>query len=374
MHVYKDGQFLIFELDNGDVVKYDFARKVPIGKSGMRVTNLKRQLSGISIEEICNSCSDPGYGNFLRFVKAQGGYNGVPIKNIGTILENVPRFARFEQIFSAGVKRVDPNLRYEISNIPSGLLKICRGHGIRLSNNVVENYKKNPDAYTIMFNMKFESLTDFDFETMLEYNYNRYGCECISKYMHLIKQYGYQPKALLLYIDHLKTYEAIENIQTLLNELVDYARMMSAISNKFDRYPRHFLTTHRIAARNYNRLKIEFEESLFIARRKEDMETIIAEYAFIYPKSTQDIKDEAVQQNNCVASYIQRVIDGKCDIIFMRDKSDIGNSLVTLEVVDGKIVQAKRHFNYPVTENQQRAIDKWNKWYATKNKELNKVA
>ena len=27
MHVYKDGQFLIFELDNGDVVKYDFARK-----------------------------------------------------------------------------------------------------------------------------------------------------------------------------------------------------------------------------------------------------------------------------------------------------------------------------------------------------------
>lgn len=63
MHVYKDGQFLIFELDNGDVVKYDFARKVLIGKSGMRVTNLKRQLSGISIEEICNRCSDPGYGN-----------------------------------------------------------------------------------------------------------------------------------------------------------------------------------------------------------------------------------------------------------------------------------------------------------------------
>lgn len=27
MHVYKDGQFLIFELDNWDVVKYDFSRK-----------------------------------------------------------------------------------------------------------------------------------------------------------------------------------------------------------------------------------------------------------------------------------------------------------------------------------------------------------
>jgi hypothetical protein len=179
----------------------------------------------------------------------------------------------------------------------------------------------------------------------------------------------------ILYIDHLKTYEAIEDMQFLLKEIYDYANMMSKISHKFDKYPRHFLTTHRIACRNYNRLKEKFDEEAFKKRIDKSMEKSFGEYVFIYPDSTQDIKDEASRMSNCVASYIKDVIDGRCHILFLRLKDKIDKSVVTIEVKNGKIVQAKQRFNDPVSAEQQEVIDKYNLWYKRKleSEELNYV-
>ena len=96
------------------------------------------------------------------------------------------------------------------------------------------------------------------------------------------------------------------------------------------------------------------------------MEHTFGDYTFIYPESTQDIKDEAVNQNNCVASYIKNVINGNCHILFLRKKDNPTKSLVTIEVRNNKIVQARRRFNDPVTREQQTVIDKWNNWYSRK--------
>ena len=142
--------------------------------------------------------------------------------------------------------------------------------------------------------------------------------------------------------------------------------MMAEISPKFDKYPRNFLTTHVIAARNYNRLKQEFAEDEFKNRIDTSLEGQYGEYVFIYPKSTEEIKNEAAQQNNCVASYIERVIDGSCHILFLRKAAEPEKSLVTIEVVNNKIVQARQKFNNPVNEEEQVAIDKWNKKHMTK--------
>jgi hypothetical protein len=197
-------------------------------------------------------------------------------------------------------------------------------------------------------------------------NYWQYNYINVPTVNKLIKEFGYTAKALFMYIDYCKTYEAIEDTHYLLTEIYDYASMMSQISPKFDKYPRHFLTTHKIATRNYNRLKEKFDEEKFKKCIKKDMEKTFGRYSFIYPESTQEIKDEAVSQNNCVASYIKSVIEGDCDILFLRTKEHLDRSLVTIEVRMGKIVQAKQRFNDPVDAEQQEAIDKWNKWYLNK--------
>ena len=70
--------------------------------------------------------------------------------------------------------------------------------------------------------------------------------------------------------------------------------------------------------------------------------------------------------NNCVSSYVQKVIDGHCDILFLRYKDSPDKSLVTIEVRDNKIVQALQKYNHPLTNEQREIVDKWNKWYANK--------
>lgn len=382
MKIYKEKQFLVFDFEDGKTVKYDFATKTCIGKKGKPVSNLCSQLRGLTIKELCDCCVDKQYGKFLNFVKRNGAEYGCEISNIGTVLDRVPRFSRFEQIFSAGIDDIiDTGFSYGISDIPKALIKLCKSHNIKLSNQFLSSYKENPDAYQLAYNLEYISLNDTDIYKVLSHtkqervqygnNYWEYRYVAVPTINKLINEFGYNAKPLFVYIDYLKTYEAIEDISFLLTEICDYASMMSKISPKFDKYPRHFLTTHQIAARNYNRLKEEFDEIEFKKHINKDMEKTFGKYCFIYPEGTQAIKDEAVSQNNCVASYIKDVLNGNCDILFLRTKENPEKSLVTIEVRNNRIVQAKQRFNDPVDSEQQEAIDKWNNWYSNKIKNKN---
>ena len=367
--VYKEKQFLIFDFEDGRTVKYDFAAKICIGIKGKPVKGLQSQLSGITMKEIIECCTDEKYAKFLKFVQ-----NRYPnyISNIGTILSKVPFYAKFEQIFSAGFDEiVDRDFSKTINDIPKSLIKIAKDKKVKISDRFCDYWKKNPDAHYLAYQLEYMSLTDEDINKILNkenYNYVNGVCHYYSYFNKLIDEYGYNPKALLLYIDTLKTFEAIEDTYYLIRELDDYANMMNTISPKFDKYPRNFLTTHKIACRNYERLKKEFSEEIFKTRIDKNLECAFGDYQFIYPNSTQDIKDEAVAQNNCVSSYIDKVIDGECHIMFLRKKSSPKESLVTIEIRNNHIVQARRRFNDPVTPEDQEVIDKWNKKFADKEK------
>lgn len=357
LSVYKDHSFLVFQQDD-KICKYDFATKTTYGWSGKKVKSLQSQLRGISIAQVIDGCVDTNYGLFLNKVKFWMSSQGTYISNIGTILTYVPSFSNLEQYFSAGLTNVEKDMnKVPFSDVPKGLMKICKSKNYPLSYSVYETYKKHPDIFNFVVSEHYETLT---FKNIVEYilDYQWSYRETKTAY-EMFLEHKYNPKSLFKYIDDLMTYEACGI--SVIRELLDYANMMSKISPKFDKYPRHFLTTHAIACRNYNRLKQQFQEDSFQAKVDLTLEDKIGDYIFIYPKTTQDIKDEAVQQNNCVASYISRVIDGQCHILFMRDSSEPDKSLVTLEVVDNVIVQAKQRFNYDVTPKQRAAIETWNK-------------
>lgn len=377
MKIYKDKQFLVFDFEDGKTVKYDFATKTAIGKMGKPVKNLCTQLRGLTVSQMCDMCVDKQYGKFLRFIELSCRINCKYVSNIGTILNYVPSYAKFEQIFSAGINSVSCDFNYDLNDIPKGLVKLCKEYNIELTNCIFDSFIQNPNGWILAFNMDYTSLTKSDVKTVL--TSGSYS-DIISTYSRdsyftrLTNDYGYTAKNLMLYIDHLKTFEALDDIYALIREIYDYAVMMNKISNKFDRYPRHFLTTHTIASRNYNRLKSQFDELKFQSRINKSMEKTFGDYVFIYPDSTQDIKDESVSMNNCVSSYISRVIDGKCDIMFMRYKDSPDKSLVTIEVQNNKIVQALQKYNNPLTSEQQKTVDKWNKWWGNKVKESDELA
>jgi len=377
MKVYKERQFLIFDFEDGKTVKYNFATKECIGKKGKPVTNLCSQLRGLTMDDVINCCEDEKYAKFLSFVKRTYSSRFHDINNVGTILDKIPRYAKYEQIFSAGIEDIinTRNFSYTINDIPKALIKLCKTHSIKLSDSFLKNYKENPDGYQLAYKLEYMSLTDDEINSILhntksvkKYYGERtwdYNWVSVSTFNKLISEYGYTVKGLMNYLDYLMTFEAIIP-SSALGEIYDYASMMKQISDKFDKYPRHFLTTHQIACRNYDRLKQQFKEEKFKDRINKDMEKTFGEYRFFYPNCTQDIKDEAVAQNNCVASYIQRVIDGQCHILFLRYKDAPSESLVTIEVRNDKIVQALQRYNHPLTKEQKEIVEKWNVWWSNK--------
>ena len=66
--IYKDKQFLVFDLEDGKTVKYDFATKPAIGKMGKPVKDLKSQLNGLTMSQLFECCDDEKYAKFLNFV------------------------------------------------------------------------------------------------------------------------------------------------------------------------------------------------------------------------------------------------------------------------------------------------------------------
>ena len=308
------------------------------------------------------------------------------ISNVGSFLAKINDYSRYEQYFACGLTNVDldSRSRYSITipmnEIPKGLIKICQKYNIRLNSDTLRAYDKLPHLYPVLLEMDFNTISQDNIIKLLNIwgeNFNKteggwyYGSKVLYvKY--LVENYNYNIKSLLTYLDNLMTYEAIEGFEDLCGEFYDYVKMASRISNKFEKYPRYFLSTHKITCRNYNRLKEVFEEEEFAKHIDRELEYKIGEYKFIYPSVTQDIKDEAVQQGNCVASYIKKVMNGECHIMFLRKQNknkpkeeQYNESLVTLEIRDYKVVQARGKFNRLVYNNEQELINQFDT-YLTK--------
>ena len=370
MKAIKRGADLIFTCDDGKTVKYNLNTGVCIGKNGKPCMYLNSQLRGYSVDEIANSFEDKNFGKFISHVAQKCSRNGQSIQNIGTVFQRMDEYKREEQIYSAGLTLAgvfgNDYFKGTINEIPKGLVKILREIKEGVNNVNIGEYKAHPDAFNYAFNHEFTSLSKKDAYRFLVYvcsywdrNEQRYTYG--NKFFNICDKYGYTPKSLLNYIDYLVTYEALspDYPSKILGEIDDNCNMLSQMSDKYDRYPRHFLTSHQITSRTYQRWKEQFNEELFSKRVNKKMEIVINGYKFIYPSKTEDIKNEAVQQSNCVVSYIDRVINGQCDIIFMRNANTPNESLVTVEIRNKKVVQARRRFNESVTDEQQKVLNKY---------------
>lgn len=72
---------------------------------------------------------------------------------------------------------------------------------------------------------------------------------------------------------------------------------------------------------------------------------------FFLPKHSKTLQKAGEKLHNCVSSYAQRVRDGETNIVLMSD--DRGKLIACIEVVNGRILQAKLDRNQPVSQNAE---------------------
>lgn len=359
--IEKRGQFVVFELNDGSCVQFDLKNQQTIGKKGAPVKGLSSQLKGIMLDDVRDKFTDKGYFEFLQMMVNVRSY---PSYSLAGVLSRAPEYEYLEGYCKLGI-RADPNIGIPVNHLPKSLIqyvKESQNASSYLQRDTVRCWMANEGLFQSVLSQKNDLNAHIVNRIIGDIlGERRYGGSAYGRYHDLIDVYRYDPAALTRYLVSMHMYEGllISDAARLLRDYAMMQNIMSGGEHSYDKYPRHLMTVHHITNRNYQRLTRSFDEEKFKKTYDGSLETTVDNYVFICPKQAKQIKDEAVQQQHCVAAYIDSVLEGKCHIIFMRDRANPHQSLITLEVVNGSVVQAKGNHNRDTTPEEDMVIRKY---------------
>jgi len=190
---------------------------------------------------------------------------------------------------------------------------------------------------------------------------------CADTVMEIYTNYDYKNlKKLLLYlVRDTRINQGISSPSTASTLLRDYLRMMKDMSLHAEKYPKSLKKDHDIATMNYKSLLDNHKKELFAKTVVQEEYTAFEyhgeRYSVIKPLGTDDLVNEGTQLSHCVASYINDVCFKRCQILFMRDAESLNKPLVTIEVRNGKVRQARGQSNRGLTMEESEFLNEWAK-------------
>lgn len=135
-----------------------------------------------------------------------------------------------------------------------------------------------------------------------------------------------------------------DNPGEIVRKILEYQKMCKDLNWKLEKgnfFPAYIKTKQTW---ELNRIKIEEEKLIKNQSKKLFFED--DEFTVVIPMSKEEFQKEAENQRNCVFwLYFPKVIDGETNIVFIREKKAIEESLITCEVRNGKIQQYLGKFN-----------------------------
>ncbi len=173
-------------------------------------------------------------------------------------------------------------------------------------------------------------------------------------------------------IDFVKLKNIINEEQ--LYEYYDYLDMASKLGfNLKDKnilYPKNFIQEHNKA---YKQMQLVNDPNIDknikkIAKRLEANKYEDKKYVIYPAPSIDSLIEESSMQNNCVRMYASSYSQDKTHIYFMREKSNINKSFVTIEVKNNKIVQARIKNNDLPSQTIENILKSWEKTLKDKKK------
>jgi hypothetical protein len=152
--------------------------------------------------------------------------------------------------------------------------------------------------------------------------------------------------------------------------LRDYARMCFKTKKDFEKYPRYLKTYHDIASHNEAMLRKTALKAKIkkIVKKLSSYEYKNEKFSLISPKSLEDIVQEGRSLNHCVASYCDEFSEGETIIMFLRSNDNLSTPLVTVEIRNNKIVQAKGKNNRNTVLDEIKFLQEYQKFLLQKNK------
>lgn len=223
-------------------------------------------------------------------------------------------------------------------------------------------YSKKPEYDGVFI---FESRdTEYDI-----FEFNVYQSQLArERLIDVIKEFNLDIDALCRFLMRLKRVEGCD-LEDLMDgyHYRDYLRMEKELNNenlsKIDKYPKYWLTTFRRTKRNYNDIKKRIDEEKFRQQVEKNNDLIFEDrrFSIILPQKSNDVRKEGSILKHCVASYVDRITKGQTCILFCREKEDVDEPYVTVEVKNNAITQAYGYQDSKPTIEALKFLAKWAK-------------
>lgn len=150
----------------------------------------------------------------------------------------------------------------------------------------------------------------------------------------------------------------------------DYLAQTMDYYGKIDnKYPKSLMTEHQKISRKIvakAKIGVKSQEYVEIMSECEDFSyrNSIDNYRIIMPKEATDLVDEGEYLGHCVASYVDKVVNGDCIVVFMREKDAEDVPYLTVEILpDRTIPQVEgMHKRSELTEDEKEFINRWAKY------------
>ena len=210
-----------------------------------------------------------------------------------------------------------------------------------------EHWKSDLDFYKIQ---RASNLA----KSLIEYYFTGTN-ESYSSSIEIFKKY-YSFGKFVKYVVNESINQGYTRIQNFIIKLRDYLNMCEGLDITPTLYSNYLAITHDITARNHS-ITISENQELIFKNRYNGFESYIGKnYIVVAPKDTKDIMEEGDKLNHCVASYIKKVLDGKSKILFLRKVDEIEKRLVTVEIVNNVVCQAKGLGDRDITNEERQGL------------------
>lgn len=184
------------------------------------------------------------------------------------------------------------------------------------------------------------------------------------------------PGRLMRYVD--EKYEQLKDLKTrygarryegpnrVLSEYRDYLDMGSKLeydfSDSFVLFPKNLPEAHDQASKLFDTRK----KAIYNRQIREAYKSLLEQYRFtkngltlIPPKTAREIVAEGHALHHCVHSYVDRVAEGRCVILFVRKTDSMKEPFFTVELHDGKVTQIRGQQNCAPTPEVEKFLDHW---------------
>ena len=188
------------------------------------------------------------------------------------------------------------------------------------------------------------------------------------EFLKLMNKYNFYFKELFEYITPAKIMNYLhkqnlndKNISDYYDYIMSAKKIGLDLSQKSILFPKNFMKAHNEITYQVliNKDKCIDERIANLSKFLEINRYEDDKYVIFPANSINSLIDESNQMNNCVRTYCEKYSNNECQIYFMRYKNSQDKSLVTIEVNDNKIVQAKTKFNKEPSLELKNIINKW---------------